>query len=80
VWLDFFGIAPGGRAVTGDAKWVGARRHVTASLLKPSQRAHADLALEAGALVLVLVGGLWGSACVLWSQLREARVELRDRT
>lgn len=78
VWLDYMGCDERGRMVTGDAKWVGSKRHVTASILKPAQRVHADRALEAGAVVVVVVGGLWGSACVSWAQLREGRVEFQE--
>ena len=74
LWLDFMGILPGGRAVTGDAKWVGTERRITRSLLRPEQRGHADRAHEAGALVVVIVGWLDGSqarvSVVPWVDLR----------
>jgi hypothetical protein len=79
VWLDFVGCVEG-RMITGDAKWVGARRRVTSSLLSRPQREHAERALEAGAVAVVIVGWLDGSesrcALVDWSRLRSEGVDL----
>ena len=74
VGLDFMGVLPGGRAVTGDAKWIGVDRRIAPSILRPEQRAHAERAHEAGALVVVIVGWLEGSqarvSLVPWVNLR----------
>ena len=56
VWLDYVGCLPGGRMVTGDAKWRPDTPRITPGVLKPHQRVWAARAHEAGALVLVLVG------------------------
>ena len=76
-WLDFVGSLPGGRSVTFDAKFIGTRERVVASLLKPHQRKWCDWALEAGSMVFVYAGayhdGRIVKAVVPWSVLREER-------
>jgi hypothetical protein len=70
VWLDYVGCLPGGRCVTADAKWRPDTVRLTPGVLKPHQRAMAQRAHEAGALVCVIVGwtegGVVAQAAVPW--------------
>lgn len=79
VWLDFAGSTESGAFVTGDAKVTSTPSRVSASILEPSQRVHADAALTAQAIVAVIVGwpmgDTWEVAVIPWSVLRAGGVD-----
>jgi len=75
-WLDFFGIAPDGRAITADAKWIGQKATLPKSTLTHAQQAWMEQAYQAQGLVGALVGAVLDGrpqVCVVpWATLREA--------
>lgn len=79
VWLDFVGATESGAFVTYDAKAMQTPSRVSASILRPSQRIHADNALRATRRVAVVVGWPYGSAwqvaVIPWDVLRAGSVD-----
>jgi len=73
IWLDYVGCTESGLMVTGDAKVASPSSNASASILGPSQRIHADRAMSANALVVVLAGWPhgdgWQLAVIPWSRV-----------
>ena len=79
VWLDFAGSTLSGAFVTYDAKAMQTPSRVSPSILRPSQRIHADGALLATRRVAVVVGwphgSAWEVAVIPWEVLRAGSVD-----